>query len=137
LDVFLDTGAFAALSDTDDFHHRAAVSIYENLLLRRARLFTSNYILAETYTLIRAKVSHAAAVKFMKAFEKTGTIVLRVETDIEENAKKIFIKYADKAFSFVDCASFALVDKHRLNHAFSFDRHFSQYRFKHPVTILS
>jgi len=136
LDIFLDSGAFLALSDADDFHHSAALPLYENLLSTRARLYTSNYVLAETYTLIRAKVSHAGAVAFMKAFEKTGTIVLRVDAVIEEGAKRIFIKYADKTFSFVDCTSFALIDKHRLGHVFTFDRHFSQYHYKHQVTVL-
>ena len=55
MDVFLDTGAFAVLADIDDFHHPAAVSIYENLLSHQARLFTSNYVLSKTYTLIRVR----------------------------------------------------------------------------------
>ena len=136
MNVFLDSGAFLALSDADDLHHPAAVSLYEKILSTRARLFTSTYVLAETYTLIRAKVSHPVAVNFMKAFEKTGISVFRVDVDIDEKAKKIFIKYADKTFSFVDCTSFALIDKHHLDHAFTFDRHFSQYRFSHLVKIL-
>ena len=136
MNIFLDSGAFLALSDADDFHHQEAVSVYQDLLVGRARLFTSNYILAETYTLIRVKVSHAAAVAFMKTFGKTGTRVLRVEQETDETAERIFIKYADKTFSFVDCTSFALIDKHRLDHVFTFDKHFLQCRFRHPVIIL-
>ena len=136
MNVFLDSGAFLALSDSDDFHHPAAVLLYEKILSTHAHLFTSNYVLAETYTLIRARVSHTAAVNFMKAFEKTKIKVLRVDIEAEEKAKRIFIKYADKVFSFIDCSSFALIDKYRLNHALAFDRHFSQYRFAHLVRIL-
>lgn len=134
--VFLDTGAFLALADQDDNYHNSAKSIYADLLQSKARLLTSNFVLCETYTLIRFKVSHRAAVEFMKGFERTGTKILRVSEEIEQMAKAIFVRYNDKDFSFVDCTSFALIDHHRLDHAFAFDDHFRQYGFKRTVVIL-
>ncbi|MBM4298289.1 MAG: type II toxin-antitoxin system VapC family toxin [Deltaproteobacteria bacterium] len=55
---------------------------------------------------------------------------------IEQFAKAIFIRHDDKEFSFVDCTSFALIDQHRLDNAFTFDGHFRQYRFKRHVIVL-
>jgi predicted nucleic acid-binding protein len=136
LKVFLDTGAFLALADEDDDYHSVAKSIHAQLLGARAQLLTSNFVLAETYTLIRFKVSHNAAVEFMKQFDQTGIKVLRVSEAIEHTAKSIFTRYDDKEFSFVDCTSFALIDHHRLDHAFAFDGHFRQYRFKRNVVVL-
>ncbi len=135
--VFLDTGAFLALAGEDDDHHPAAKSIYAELLLSNAQLSTSNFVLSESYTLIRSKVSHRAAVEFMKRLDQTGIKVLRVSEAIEQTAKAIFVRYDDKDFSFVDCTSFALIDHHRLDHAFAFDGHFRQYRFKRNVVILA
>ena len=71
--VFLDTGAFLALADEDDDHHTAAKSIYAELLQARAQLLTSNFVLSETYTLIRSKVSHRAAVEFVKRFDQVAS----------------------------------------------------------------
>jgi hypothetical protein len=136
LKVFLDTGAFLALADEDDDHHTAAKSIYAELLQTSAQLLTSNFVLSETYTLIRSKVSHRAAVEFMKGFDQTGIRVLRVSEANEQTAKAIFIRYDDKDFSFVDCTSFVLIDHHKLDHAFAFDAHFRQYRFKRHVVVL-
>jgi len=136
LKVFLDTGAFLALADEDDQYHSVAKPIYADLLLSRPQLLTSNFVLSETYTLIRSKVSHRAAVEFMKTFDQTGIKVLRVSEAIEASAKGIFVRHDDKDFSFVDCASFALTDHHRLDHAFAFDSHFDQYRFKRNVVVL-
>ncbi len=135
--VFLDTGAFLALADEDDDYHSVAKSIHAQLLGTRAPLLTSNFVLAETYTLIRFKVGHDAAVEFMKQFDQTGIKVLRVSAAIEHTAKAIFTRYDDKEFSFVDCTSFALIDHHRLDHAFAFDGHFRQYRFKKHVIVLN
>ena len=134
--VFLDTGAFLALADEDDQYHSAATPVYTELLQTNAQLFTSNLILSETYTLIRFKVGHQAAIEFMKTLDQTGIKVLRVSEAIEQTAKAIFVRYHDKDFSFVDCTSFALIDHHRLDHAFAFDAHFRQFRFKRTVVVL-
>lgn len=132
--VFLDTGAFLALADEDDKYHYAATSVYTELLQAKAQLLTSNFVLSETYTLIRLKVGHRAAVEFMKSFG--GIKILRVSEAIEKTAKMIFVRYDDKDFSFVDCTSFALIDYHRFDHAFAFDNHFRQYRFKRYIVVL-
>jgi predicted nucleic acid-binding protein len=134
LKVFLDTGAFLALADEDDKYHSAATSVYTELLQAKAQLLTSSFVLSETYSLIRFKVGHRAAVEFMKSF--AGIRILRVSEAIEQTAKFIFVRYDDKDFSFVDCTSFALIDYHKLDHAFAFDSHFRQYRFKRHVAVL-
>ncbi len=134
--VFIDAGAFLALADKDDDYHTTAQPIYSELLLLKAQLLTSNFILSETYTVIRTRVSHRAAVEFIKSFGRTGIKVLRVGEAIEDMAKAIFVRYDDKDFSFVDCTSFALIDHHRLDRAFAFDVHFRQYRFKRTVLVL-
>jgi hypothetical protein len=136
LKVFLYTGVFLALADEDDDHHAAATPVYARLFQTRAQLFTSNFVLCETYTLIRFKVNHEAAVEFMKRFDHTGIRALRVSEANEQTAKAIFVRYSDKDFSFVDCTSFVLIEQHRLDHAFAFDSHFRQYRFKRNVVVL-
>jgi predicted nucleic acid-binding protein len=130
LKVFLDTGTFLALADKDDKYHSAATPVYVELLQAKAQLLTSNFVLSETYTLIRFKVGHSTTIDFMKSFAQTGIKILRVGEAIEQTAKMIFARYEDKDFSFVDCTSFALIDHYRLDHAFAFDSHFRQYRFK-------
>ena len=100
--VFLDTGAFLALADEDDRFHTAAKPIYTELIQSKAQLFTSSFVLSETYTLIRSKVSHPAAVEFMRHLDQTGIKVLRVGEAIEQTAKAIFTRYNDKDFSFVE-----------------------------------
>jgi predicted nucleic acid-binding protein len=134
LKVFLDSGAFPALADEDDKYHSVATSVYTELLQAKAQLLTSNFVLSETYTLIRFKVGHRAAVEFTKSF--AGIKILRASEAIEQTAKMVFVRYDDKDFSFVDCTSFALIEYHRLDHAFAFDSHYRQYRFKRHVAVL-
>jgi hypothetical protein len=136
LKVFIDSGAFLALADEDDDHHSAARSTHAELIHSKAQLLTSNFVLSETYTLVRFKVGHRSAVEFMRRFDQTGIKTLRITESIEQTAKAIFMRYNDKDFSFVDCTSFALSDHHRLDHAFAFNGHFRQYRYKRTVIVV-
>jgi predicted nucleic acid-binding protein len=134
--VFVDTGAFYASAISGDARNTAAKLIFMDLYNRNARLFTSDYILAETYTLLNVRDGHRAAVAFMDAFEESDVNLLRVSPAIETRAKYIFRKLDTPRLSFFDCTSFALINAHSINHAFSFDAHFSFFRFSHPVIIL-
>lgn len=49
---FVDTSAFYALIDADDYHHKDCVGLFTLLARSRARLLTSNHVLFETYSLI-------------------------------------------------------------------------------------
>lgn len=134
--VFVDTGAFYAAAITADSRNTAAKEIFIDLYKRKARMFTSDYILAETYTLLNARDGHRAAVSFMDAFEDSDINLLRVSAAIETRAKNIFRKLDTPRLSFFDCTSFALINAHTVDHAFSFDAHFSYFHFNHPVIIL-
>jgi len=87
LKVFLDTGAFLALADEDDRYHAAAKATHTELLQSKAQLLTSNFVLSETYTLIRFRVGHHAATEFMTSFDQSGIRVLHVGRSIEQSAK--------------------------------------------------
>lgn len=134
--VFLDTCALAALSSTEDDLHLAAKTVYASLHRNSYQLYTSDYILDETYTLLAARRGHHKAVAFMDGFEGSGVELLRVDARIESAAKTLFRKLDFESLSFTDCTSFALINAHRIDHVFTFDKHFSFFRFNHPVVIL-
>lgn len=134
--AFIDTGAFLAIADKSDTFHEMAANILQELTEQKAILHTSNYIIDETITLIRARVNHNAAVAFIKGLEVSNIKVLHVSEKDEQIAKELFIKYKDKDFSYTDCTSFALIDKYSIDAALSLDEHFSQYGYKHKVSHL-
>jgi len=134
--VFIDTGAFLAISDNSDNSHSIATKTFHEVIEQNAKFHTSNFVIDETITLIRARVGHKAAESFIKAFNSSNTKQHYVNKDVESRAIDIFTKYRDKDFSFTDCTSFALIDKHRIDAAMSFDKHFSQYGYKHNINHL-
>lgn len=90
------------------------------------RLYTSNYVIEETLTLLRYHCGHSVAVTFRKMLETKFVRVLWVTEVLEKAAWNIFEKRSDERYSFTDCTSFALMDAEAIRNAFAFDEHFSQ-----------
>jgi len=131
--AFTDTGAYFALGVTRDANHAAARTIGEQLTAERWRLYTTNFILAETHALYLNRVGRADALRALERIEGSDTTIVRVTPADERRARAIIEQYDDKDFTLTDATSFAVVERLRLSHAFTFDRNFSQY----GVTVLT
>ena len=106
--VFVDSGAFAALADRNDRHHREAKRLLRRLGRERRPLVTSTYVVDELLTLVRMRVGHANAVRIGERLMQTRWCrVVDVGDDTREAT---------------DCTSFALMHAMSLQQAFTFDR---------------
>ena len=56
--IFVDTGAWIALSDRRDQYHNDAVAIYTRLKRQKERLLTTDYLIDETVTRLRYDLGH-------------------------------------------------------------------------------
>ncbi|HEY8839006.1 MAG TPA: hypothetical protein VIO16_15275, partial [Dehalococcoidia bacterium] len=87
-----------ALADSDDKHHADAVAIQHNLVTAHARLYTTNFLVDETYTLILARLGYRFAVQFLTD-DRDGTItIVRIAAADEQRAEQILRQY-DRADS--------------------------------------
>lgn len=129
--VFIDTGGFAALYNRQDTHHEKAARIWSGLLLKRPLLYTSNFVLAETITLLRKRAGFQASVQFGEALFASSIVrILRVNASQESQSWTLYKKFSDQDFSFTDCSSFALMRELGILNAFAFDHHFSIFGFE-------
>jgi len=123
--IFVDTAAWLALNDRSDQLHPHAAEMLAAIRTERISLVTSDYVLDESLTIIRVRVSHTAAVAFGQSIFGSSIVeLLSVGSDDRLAAWEIFRKYVDQKFSFTDCTSFALMRKLRLKTVFTFDEHF-------------
>src|SRR3989337_1553321 len=110
--VFMDTSALIALKNESETKHAAAMGGFENLLSKNIGIMTTNFVFAETYTLLRYRVGHKVAVEFGDFVRQSRVIqYVRASEEIENIAWKIAVKYQDKDFSFADWVSFAWLEK--------------------------
>lgn len=106
----------------------------ETRLKSRNRLITTNFVLDETYTLVRFRIHHQASVELHQKIERiiAGKFlkVIHITSELEQAAWRIFEQYSDKDFSFTDCTSFAVMQLLELTHALTDDHHFVQMGFQ-------
>jgi uncharacterized protein len=129
-EIFVDTSAWAAITDSNDANHAAAVKFMQQIA-RKSHLVITNYILDEAYTLLLMNVGYTATVGFKQKIEvmhqrKIVSIHWVTET-IATQAWSIFERYnVDKRWSFTDCVSCAVMKELSITEAFTFDHHFAQ-----------
>ena len=130
--MFVDSGAWYALADAADEHHRAATEFVRQL--DAVFLLTTDYIVDETVTLLLFGLSHRAAVAFLRSVHRSARLSCeQVTPDHLRRAEHIFTRYSDKRWSFTDCVSFAFMEDHGLKDAFTFDGNFEEFGLRmHP-----
>lgn len=125
--VFVDTSAFVALRNAAEAEHAEARKALAELVGAGVTLYTSNYVVAETYTALLVRVGREEAIEWGRRFRAGEAIELvRVEAEIEEEAWEILGRHRDKRWSYVDATSFALIDRDGGGEAFAFDADFAQ-----------
>lgn len=129
--VFVDTSFFKAIIDEKDQFHQRAIEILEELKEKETNFTTSNFILDESFTLIRIKCGLKLALEFRKYLEESSIVlnIARVTVTDEAAAWEYFVKdWSD--LSFTDCVSFAMMKRLKIIQALAFDTHFKRAGYK-------
>ena len=123
--LFIDTGGFYALVSAEDPSHQKAVAIREEAGRIRRRAVTTDYILDETATLLRARGLTKQLKEFLRLTETSQALSIEWMTpDRFAAARDFMLKHLDQEFSFTDCASFVVMKELRLTDALATDKHF-------------
>lgn len=126
--IFVDAGAWIAISNPRDQHHREAVTIYNRMQQQETYFLTTDYVIDETLTRLRYDTNHSIAVMFLGRIEllvETDVLTLvEIDKDVFEKAKALFREYDSARLSFTDCTSFVVCRENNIREAFAFDQHF-------------
>lgn len=129
--IFVDSSAWVALVDQRDGNHSAAIRQQAELLQGRlGRLITSDFVLDETFTLVRKRLGADAVRQFSSGIDSSGSVhVLWVTPEQFEASKKLFLLQGRRSWSFTDCTSFSLMRELGIRSAFSLDSDFREAGF--------
>ncbi len=127
--VFFDTWGWAAIANKNDTHHEKIASFYKTFLLKKGVPVTTDYVLAETITLLRAKTDPGGVAVFIDTIieaVKNGVAVMeRINEERWEKAWKMSKKYGDKPYiSFFDFSSFVVMKELGVLQVLTADKHF-------------
>ena len=128
MSLFVDTSALLAIIDADQARHDDVVRVWYELLDLERVLFTSNYVLVETFALVQRRLGSDAA------RELANVLVpllepLWVNEAIHAAAVASLIAAGRQQLSLVDCASFELMRRNGLTDALALDRDFAEQGF--------
>jgi predicted nucleic acid-binding protein len=123
--IFVDTGAWFAAAVPSDPDHLAASRW---LVANTEPLLTTDYVVDETLTLLRARGERSRALLIGEAFfgGRLAEVRRLDETDIAL-AWEVFRRFDDKGWSFTDCTSKVVIERLGIGQAFAFDNHFRQF----------
>lgn len=128
--VFLDSSFLKGVIDNRDDFHEQAKKLWKKLFDYKTPLITSNFILDETFTLVRSRcgLAKALALRDLLSEEELHLDVIRTKVIDERSTWEWFEKDWSK-LSFTDCTSFAVMKRLGLTHVATFDTHFTRAGF--------
>jgi predicted nucleic acid-binding protein len=122
--IFVDSSFWIALGVPRHAHHETATTLFGKH--DRAPLATSNHVRGETWTFLRRRIGHWAATDFLDRLERAPRLRLAFATEeLEEEALRWLRRHDERAYSFVDATSFALMRSLRIREALAFDGDFA------------
>lgn len=127
--VFVDSSAFFADVVAEDAHHGPARALLDQSVSDGWERVTTNAIVFEIYTLLikKARNGRALALGLLDDIEAGVCTVVRIGQEDETRAIEILRGHDDKAYSFCDALSFAVMERLGLTEAIAYDRDFQTY----------
>jgi predicted nucleic acid-binding protein len=112
---------YASLVPTDPDH----VTAVQWLATNHSRLLTTDYVIDETLTLLRARGERKRALMLGTRFFHDDLADIHKITSVDLTlAWKTFEQFDDKGWSFTDCTSKIVMEQLGIKPAFAFDHHF-------------
>jgi len=125
--AFLDTSGFYALLVKEDKVHDYASKWMQEVAQQRPLLVTTDLVLSETATLLKARGYRRALGGYFDFLSSTRALHIRwVEPTLFAQTKAFFLRHSDHGYSFADCASFVVMAQLGLTEALTTDRHFRE-----------
>ena len=120
--AFVDSSALVALADRDDASHAAAVAAYRDLVAAGYALFTTNYVVAETFDLLRAGLGGEAARRWLR---DSRLAVYHADEGDEAKARRLVLETgAQRELSLTEAISLVVMDRLGIAEAFAVDQRF-------------
>jgi len=125
--ILIDTGAIYAFVTSTDLHHTEARAFVKEFLAGHGIFVLADLVFAETMTLLKARIGANVAIRVgMELRLNPAQMWTALGADGENDTWALFKQYADKKWSYTDCAILMLARRLKITEVFAFDKHFEQ-----------
>lgn len=128
--VFIDTWGWISLYNKIEKKHEEVKNWYRDFRIRKGTIYTTDYVLDETFTLLFRRTASVIAAEAMNKIDEStniGYLILeRITPDRFEKAKQLRLKYRDKPLiSFTDLTSIIVMSEEKIEAILTEDAHFT------------
>jgi predicted nucleic acid-binding protein len=129
--LFIDTWGWLTLHDRKESCHQETVKFYRSFLAKKGIIYTTDYILNETFTLFFKRLNSYQANQAMelllKSFNDDRFNLVFIDSEKFESICKMRTKYSDKPLiSFTDLSSMLIMQELGISLVLTGDDHFNQ-----------
>lgn len=123
--LFVDSSAWLAFFSARDQHHAEADDLFRRAAGNRARLLTSNLVVAEVHRLLLFRAGIEPARRALERIEASTLVALQFATSAHHRAAcRWLARLADQKLTYTDAVSFSLMEAARIKTVLTFDRDF-------------
>jgi predicted nucleic acid-binding protein len=129
--LFVDTWGWLTLRDKAERRHAVVVPVFESFQSPENRIFTTDFVLDETFTLLFRRLPFAVARDSMEllaaSIEEGSLISIPITGARFKTEQALRIRYQDKpVISFTDLTSIAVMQEFKIQKILTEDSHFAQ-----------
>jgi predicted nucleic acid-binding protein len=129
--LFIDTWGWVVLYNKREPRHKEANTFYRKFRLHGGKIYTSDYVLDETFTLLFKRVAGKSAADALRLIQLACTQgyveIVPVSPQLFERAIQLRLKLHDKpGISFTDLTSMLVMKEQGIPLILTEDDHFSQ-----------
>ena len=122
--IFVDSSFWIAHELSRDGRHGDARALARHHA--NDALLTSSAVVAETWTFLRRRGGHTPTMAWLDRVRTASRVTIeRIDDQLEDDAWAWLRVHDDRAYSFVDATSFALMRRVRITDALAFDGDFA------------
>ncbi len=132
--IFFDTWGWVAIANKNDKHHKGVFEFYKDYLLSGGLSITSDYILSETFTLLKSRTNIDGVIQFgegiIQAISSSKIILENITPPRWREAWDLLKKFRDRPkISFCDFSSLVVMRESGIKEVLTNDDHFEQVGF--------
>lgn len=129
--LFVDTWGWLTLHDKGENQHKEVVEFYQQFRAQKGEVYTTDYVLDETFTLLFKRLSPSQAQTAMEtllaAFNYVTFHLIWITEERFSQTTNMRLKYLDKPqISFTDLTSMVVMSEFSIISILSGDAHFTQ-----------
>lgn len=125
--TLIDTSAICGMIDRTDKYHVAAQVFGTRWLKDMNQFVLLDWVFIESMALLKRHLDAAVAVQTGQMLRKNPLYRwVAVTPDDEREVWAVFQRYADKQWSYTDCALLVLSRRLKIPQVFTYDAHFAQ-----------